>query len=250
MKASSIHIGLDRVNPAGHGGWLGECLGATKDARQAQRMCLKAGLACGTLLLDGDATVFGIKSAVTTQAYSTDPGGLLIVSFSGHAEQMRDTSGDEVDQLDEALDCFDQPWLDDDIWRFLCSLPAIRLVLISDCCHAGGVPRGRPRRMARFTLNARRRPALPLVLKATVLHLAACRESESALGSAKGGDWTMAICAAYEQGQHRGWHWLLGHKAHTWRTLFDHAKDRIPTKRQTPALEEFNGSFQKFRALR
>lgn len=68
------------------------------------------------------------------------PGDQLYFHFSGHGGQVYDTSGDEVDGLDECIfACNLDKIVDDDLKKHLVdSLPAgSRLVAVLDCCHSG-----------------------------------------------------------------------------------------------------------------
>lgn len=112
------------------------CPGADVDAQTVERWVVGRPT---TMLMDGRATRAAIETAIRARAAGFGPNDLLTVAVSGHGTQRRDTSGDEADGEDEGIVCGDEEvWWDDDVWRFLCSLPPCRVELITDTCHAEG----------------------------------------------------------------------------------------------------------------
>lgn len=71
------------------------------------------------------------------------PGDSLLLHFSGHGSQRRDTDGDEEDGMDETICPMDYQRagviVDDDLFKLLVApLPTgCRLTAIFDCCHSG-----------------------------------------------------------------------------------------------------------------
>jgi hypothetical protein len=188
-------------------------------------------------MCDKQVTRAVFLARIEAVARSISTGGLLTVSFSGHTNRVRDISGDEADGIDEALCLWDGELLDDDVWRLFIRLPAIRVLLITDTCHAVGTIRSVvPRRLS----LSRSRLAAPPSPVATILHFAGCKEIESANGSAAGGLWTNALAKTYRDGRHGWWNWLLGRKKHSYKTWFDAAKDE--TGYQTPWLDVYGTS--------
>lgn len=112
------------------------------------------------------ATVKGIQNAFDKLIAAVSPGDLVMVHFSGHGQQVRDLSGDEEDNYDEAFVCFSAPvkcyegytgqdhLLDDDMGKWF---EAIRLKLganghllaLFDTCHSGTATRGSNETIAR-----------------------------------------------------------------------------------------------------
>lgn len=95
------------------------------------------------ILKDRDATALDILKALEALVCNAKPGDQLIFHFSGHGSQVPDTSGDEVDFMDEILCPHDVDWgsnaiRDDDLKRIFESVPAgAHVEVFLDCCHSG-----------------------------------------------------------------------------------------------------------------
>lgn len=98
-------------------------------------------------LLDAQATKAGIVDGIARVIDASASGDLVVITFSGHGTYVPDTSGDEIDGLDEGLCPHDiqtggGALLDDEIHAlFGARKGGVRLVLISDSCHSGTVTR-------------------------------------------------------------------------------------------------------------
>jgi hypothetical protein len=80
----------------------------------------------------------------------TKPGDRIYVFFSGHGLQVKDTSGDEEDGMDEAISTYDikagdTDWtnviLDDDLEAELEKMKGRVVTLVIDACHSGTISR-------------------------------------------------------------------------------------------------------------
>ncbi len=100
-------------------------------------------------LTDGKATRQRILAAL--QAFlveGTRPGDRVLIYYSGHGSQVRDTSGDEADGRDETLVPVDgkaggqNQITDDEISAVLRKLQGREVTLIIDSCHSGTISRG------------------------------------------------------------------------------------------------------------
>jgi len=99
-----------------------------------------------SMLLDAEATKQAIVEAITALVAEAGEDDSIVITFSGHGTYVPDESGDEVDDLDEALCPYDiaqgKPLLDDEIHAIFAGRRAgTRLLLISDSCHSGTVTR-------------------------------------------------------------------------------------------------------------
>lgn len=104
-------------------------------------------------VLNSDATHDGIEDSIC--GWLTDrakQGDTVLVFYSGHGTQLKDTNGDEPDGLDEAFVCNDvggktpivkQYVLDDELAEWLSAMTGkgAEVVLITDCCHSGTISR-------------------------------------------------------------------------------------------------------------
>lgn len=143
-----LAIGLNAIDPAHYGteGWL---RAAEADARDVSLMLRGRGFVplslSGTapgLLLGPDATRAAVTEAIGRLARTTAPGDLAVIHYSGHGGQVPDSSGDELDNLDETWCLFDGQFLDDELQACLALFPAgSNVVVLSDSCHSGTVVR-------------------------------------------------------------------------------------------------------------
>ena len=98
-KATSIHIGLNSVDPRHYAGWSGDLLACEFDAKDMAAIAKAAGMT-STLLLTTEATRANVLKAVRAASSTLKAGDLLFVSYSGHGGQIEDVSGDEEDKKD------------------------------------------------------------------------------------------------------------------------------------------------------
>jgi uncharacterized caspase-like protein len=101
------------------------------------------------LLIDGDASKIGIKSAISTMVESGDENDVYLFFFSGHGSRIPDEDSDEGkgDHYDEVI-C---PWdttseigsviSDDELGIWLSACPG-NIVVILDTCMSGGFAKG------------------------------------------------------------------------------------------------------------
>lgn len=101
------------------------------------------------VVLDDRATAKGILERMAWLVDGAAPGDTLVFYYSGHGAQLPTYGmGDKVDRMDETLVPHDFNWspetciTDDQIFRLYSQLPYdVRLVMIFDCCHSGGIHR-------------------------------------------------------------------------------------------------------------
>lgn len=114
--------------------------------------------------------------------------GEVWISYSGHGTQIQDTSGDETDSKDEALVPLDfktRGVITDDLFRRILSYlhPRTRCVILTDCCHSGTIV-DLPFRLSSRTeeaIDSSRPSTHPHSHPAHILHIAACRDAQTAL---------------------------------------------------------------------
>lgn len=103
------------------------------------------------VLTDEKATRQAILSSMDEWLVTgTVPGDRVYLYFSGHGLQVKDTSGDEEDGMDEAISTYDikagdDDWtnviLDDDLEAVLEKLKGRAVTLVIDACHSGTISR-------------------------------------------------------------------------------------------------------------
>ncbi|GAB3515438.1 caspase family protein [Emticicia fontis] len=149
--------------PAG-GGWEGSNpLSSQNDLELLRAVLLKQGFSSNNILVipEEKATKNGVRDAFNAFKRTIKKGDKIIFHFSGHGQQVFDVSGDEPDQLDEALVLYDSPatlkgdstyagekhLLDDELSVMLEDLRKAvgtdgHVVAFIDACHSGTAARG------------------------------------------------------------------------------------------------------------
>jgi hypothetical protein len=134
MSIYALHLGIDKY-PGGNA--LYKCVA---DAKLLQKRTK------GEVLLDKHCSRKNLLKEVPAFIRSAGPGDQVILSYSGHGSQVRDTSGDEPDKLDETMVTVDLWDIRDDIvYLWLMELnPKARGWLICDSCFSGTIHRAAP----------------------------------------------------------------------------------------------------------
>lgn len=129
-----------------------------QDAVVARDAMLRAGMTAedGVLLTDREATADNVQRAFRRLAAQADERTLLVLFFSGHGGQYarEAAQASDPDGLDESIELFDAPLLDDDLDVLLASVPAGRQLVVVDACYSGGFSKdviSRPGRMGLFS---------------------------------------------------------------------------------------------------
>ncbi|MGV9611204.1 caspase family protein [Nocardia xishanensis] len=142
MTGYSLHIGLNRVDPAEYDGWDGALAGCVNDANSMAAIAAAEGFATTTKLLDSDATSYAIIGEIGRLANEARPGDLVLITYSGHGSQVWDVDSEEDDDRDETWVAYDRQIVDDELYRMWAQFaPGVRIVVCSDSCHSGTVVR-------------------------------------------------------------------------------------------------------------
>ncbi len=206
---------------------------------------------------DEQATAARVTSEMDTWLrQGVQPNDRVVFYFSGHGTQVPDFNGDEPDGVDEVLVTHDMQrtrrngkatlsgvLLDDTINEMVAKNPSRNVLLIVDACHSGtvsrsfsltnrsvtsepvfrksfiyeGMPEPMPVAMTRDVKPAAAAPAPNFV------SLSAAGDRESAIGTSRGGIFTIGITEAIEKAAAQG-------KPVTVRALRDVAAEFIKTK--------------------
>lgn len=141
--AMSLHIGINRVDPAAYGGWDGALSGCEADARTMAAVAARHGYSARQLF-SAQATSGAILGEIRRAAQSLTAGGTFLLTYAGHGGQVGDLTGtsDEVDLLDETWVAFDQQIIDDSLEAAFSEFATgVNIVMLSDSCHSGTVYR-------------------------------------------------------------------------------------------------------------
>src|SRR5829696_9929873 len=141
MSGRSLHIGLNRVDPAHYNGWNGALNACEFDANDMETLAKSRGFETSKLLTQ-EATAGAIIAAIEDAVSGLGPGDIFLCSYSGHGSQVADTNDDEPDRSDETWVAYDRQIVDDELYalwgRFA---PDVRIFVLSDSCHSGTVVR-------------------------------------------------------------------------------------------------------------
>jgi hypothetical protein len=140
-RGLSIHIGLNRVDPAGYGGWDGPLASCEADMHAMGGICAAQGFEISNLPT-AHATWDRVAAAVRDAAGRLRAGDTFVLTYAGHGGAYEDHEGDEADGQDETWCLFDGQVLDDELhelWYLFA--PGVRVLVVSDSCHSATVAR-------------------------------------------------------------------------------------------------------------
>jgi metacaspase-1 len=136
----SLHVGLNRVDPAHYQGWDGVLTACEFDANDMRAIAESQGFQPRSLLT-AEATSQAVLGVIEAAAGELGPGDLFLCTYSGHGGQVPDRNGEgEEDRSDETWVAYDRQIVDDELYalwgRFA---PGVRIFVLSDSCHSGTV---------------------------------------------------------------------------------------------------------------
>jgi len=258
----SLHIGLNKVNPAHYGGWDGALNACEADAKDMLAIARAAGFKA-TQRLTATAKAATIIQDIKAAAAKLQSGDIFLLTYSGHGGQMPDTNGDEPDNQDETWVLFDRQLVDDELFALFGSFAkGVRIFVLSDSCHSGTVtramptgpvtgpaPRLMPPAVAAQTYAAHRRtydkilaavPARAASIQATlasVILISGCQDNQLSLDGPRNGLFTANLLAVWNGGRFTG----------GYRRFRDQIAARMPAY-QTPNYFVAGGSNAAFAA--
>ena len=93
-RGISLHIGLNRVDPAHYQGWDGALTACEFDANDLRAIAQSQGFEPRSLLTK-DATAEAVLSAIEGAAGELGQGDLFLCTYSGHGGQVPDRNGED-----------------------------------------------------------------------------------------------------------------------------------------------------------
>jgi hypothetical protein len=143
-RAVSIHIGVNQPSDRSPGRELGQ---SETTAWKMAGLAGQAGYHSIQVLRGPAATRNAVNGALAGAAGILEAGDTLLVTFSGHGDHAPNLAGEERNDEDEFWCLFDGRLLDDQLagyWRLF--QPGVRIVVVSESCHSGGMERtgGKP----------------------------------------------------------------------------------------------------------
>jgi hypothetical protein len=224
----SVHIGLNRVDPAQYEGWDGQLAACEADAKDMEALAKARGFKARSLLLTKAATADAVTAAISSAAKTLKSGDLFFLTYSGHGGQVKDTNSDEKDRMDETWVCYDRQLIDDELYELWGKFKSgVRILVLSDSCHSGTVLReipkfvsGGPRIRAMPTTVVKKvqkahaalykriqdeHPAAErAVVKASVLLISGCMDNQTSQDGARNGLFTGTLRKVYGTGSFKG----------------------------------------------
>lgn len=156
-RSAAVHIGADVLRHPRHAAWA-RPLSCRDTTARLSRLCQAAGIRAQQALLGPDATTDRACAAIAGAAAGIGPGGLLVVTFSGHSERPVPGEHDGGWCLHDAALRHAQT-----AGLLAAAPPSARIIIIADTCYAAACA-------AVFT-------GVP----ATTIVLAACAENQATL---------------------------------------------------------------------
>lgn len=229
-KGYALCVGLNAVDPGFYQGWSGPLNACEADARAMATLLGRKGFDVVTLLTAA-ATRDAVAGNIRDAAKNAKPGDIFIYTNSSHGGQLPDLNADEADGADETICLYDGELVDDELFE-LWSLFArgVRVVMISDSCHSGTVSRALDIPTPNLGIDKQRAmpidvstrvylarqdfydpilndPALKQAqsrIQASVLHLGACADNQTASDGLMNGLFTSKLLSTWAGGTFRG----------------------------------------------
>ena len=221
----SLHIALNRVNPAAYGGWKGVLAGCHNDADAMLAIANSRG-AQSYMLLDEEATLRRVVDAFHLLSLHSNPGDTVMITYSGHGGQVYDRNQDESDGFDETWCLYDAQLIDDDITRMLAAFKkGVQVIVVSDSCHSGTVTKASFQAEQASMIGGRRIKSAPSAAcriaknsgsilgtaeakiprqKATILLLGGCQDNQFSYDGEVNGLFTSKLLHVWGAGQFTG----------------------------------------------
>ena len=141
-RGESLHIGVNKVDPAHYNGWEGTLRACEFDAQDMEALAQAKGFTA-SMLLTKEATAEAVGAGIARAAEQLADGDIFLLTYSGHGGQAPDTnSDDQADMKDETWVLYDRQLVDDELYALFGRFrPGVRISMLSDSCHSGSVAR-------------------------------------------------------------------------------------------------------------
>lgn len=233
---TSLHIGLNAVDPKQYSGWDGQLTACEFDAKDMQALAKKHRFVSTSLRLTKSATRAKVLSDLKAAAARLNKNDIFLLTYSGHGGQVPNTGNDfEPDGFDESWCLYDGELIDDELYAALGRFAAgVRIFVLSDSCHSGtvlreahfaalGITPARPRAMPRdvalrvymdheaFYDKLQQRGTDPrTTMRATGLLISGCQDNQTSSDGDRNGLFTQTLLAVWKNGKfdgdYRGFH--------------------------------------------
>jgi hypothetical protein len=218
----ALCVGLNQVDAQAYPGYdIRPLAGCVVDVQRFKCVLDKLGFKVA-MLVDGEATCRAVYQCLQSAAAALNPGDLFVFHISGHGG--RAMYGDKMRENWCLYDGF--VWDDVIVWMFSRFKPGVRVLVINDQCHSGGI--FQPKIMqtiadiaqicardgrsddwdAAAAMNSADFPML--------IQFAGCRAEQTSIDGLGGGTWTQALINVLDEAAATG-------APCTYRTWFDKA---------------------------
>lgn len=202
-KSISFHFGINELDPFWYHGERGLLASCENDAIAMAGIAQQSGFQDSVVILSKDAIRPTFFKLMDRAIKSLGSGDILLLSFSGHGFQLADLSNDEADGLDEAWCFFDGVISDDQLFQTFGMLTeGVRLMIVSDCCFAGGFPK---------SASGVSRISRPFPTRTSDFSIGACgrliagsQEYQFSSSGVQNSRFTRAILKVWDHGRFRG----------------------------------------------
>jgi hypothetical protein len=138
-RGFSLHVGVNAPHP----GWIKESLGPLRGcdeaARAMARLATERGVSASTHVTRDETRRAVVENWLRSTAAHARAGDLVIFTFAGHGVA---ASHPTRPTRDQALVCSDDALVDDRLCELLSEFTrGVRVVLVAEACHAGGIVR-------------------------------------------------------------------------------------------------------------
>lgn len=252
-KGYSLHVALNIVDPDSYGGWDGKLNACVYDGEDMALLFGAEGFHT-TGVPNQWATRDTVLGKLAHLATVSQPGDLVVVTYSGHGGQVPDINGDEDDCLDETWCLYDGQLIDDELYAAWSQFQAgVRIVVLSDSCHSGtiarfaalpersdgGLRRAMPNEVIPKAYAAQKslyddlqffKPKTAKDVKASVLQISGCQDSQTSMDGPFNGAFTAALLKTWNQATFKG----------SYRAFKNKIATKLPSTQQ-PNLITFGG---------
>ena len=240
MVGYSLHIGLNAVDPVHYQGWDGKLNACELDMQAMAQLATASGFQSLGNLKTAAATRQSVLDNIRDAASTVKAGDIFLITYSGHGGQIPDMKEPEENGNDETWCLYDGQMLDDELKLAWLGFPAgVRVLIVSDSCHSGGIDKFAVERSFGSTENGpliRQAPATVLQqtyfanrnfydglqdavreasgsaserdiesqMLCSALLMAACHDFELSYEAAFGGYFTSALVSVWNFGQFTG----------------------------------------------
>jgi hypothetical protein len=217
-KGHALIVGVPK--PSRESGWRADYLpGVLNDVRSMSSFLGGLGFQL-EVLKEEAATAKAVLNGIRRAADALSAGDMFVLCYSGHGAPQDSSDADET--VDQLLLTYDRPIVDDELGaRWPLFAKYVRIVVVTDSCHSGSVvrkletPRGtldvvEPRSETLRTLSiglataAREdrgdRDGDIAGLQGSLIHLAACQDTQLAFDMGSNGVFTNAMLTAWNAG--------------------------------------------------